>query len=150
MLKPLPHHYEAHLAGGPDGYAVVSAPGVPELRMAAPADFDGPGDAWSPEHLLLAAAQSCSLLTLRALARASSLEFVSLAVDASGIVDRQDGVTRITEIVLRPRLVVVPGTDRERALRVLEKSEKHCLVTASLSTAVRLEAEITEASAATI
>jgi organic hydroperoxide reductase OsmC/OhrA len=46
--------------------------------------------------------------------------------------------------VLRPRLVVAQGTDRERALRLLEKSEKHCLVSASLSTPVRLEPEITE------
>ncbi|MEO8680307.1 MAG: OsmC family protein [Vicinamibacterales bacterium] len=145
MLKPLPHQYEAHLTGGPAGYAAVSAPGIPELRMAAPADFDGPGDAWSPEHLLLAAVQACLLLTLRAVARASQLEFVSLDVDASGTVDRQDGVTRFTEIVLRPRLVVAPGTDRARALKVLEKSEKHCLVSASLSTPIRLEAEIIEA-----
>ena len=52
--------------------------------------------------------------------------------------------TRFSEIMLRPRLVLVPGTDRERALRMLEKSEKHCLVSASLSTPIRVEAEITE------
>ncbi len=150
MLKPLPHHYDAHLAGGPAGYATVSVPGLPDLRMAAPADFDGPGDAWSPEHLLLAAVQSCLLLTLRAVAKASNITFVSLDVDAAGTVDRQDGVTRFTEIVLRPRLVVAPGTDRERALKVLEKSEKHCLVSASLSTPIRLEPEITDAPATTI
>jgi peroxiredoxin-like protein len=150
MLKPLPHHYDAHLAGGPTGYATMSGPGLPDLRMAAPADFDGPGDAWSPEHMLLAAVQSCLLLTLRAVARASHLEFVSLDVEAAGTVDRQDGVTRFTEIVLRPRLVVAPGTDRALALKVLEKSEKHCLVSASLSTPIRLEPEITDAPAATI
>ena len=69
---------------------------------------------------------------------------MALDLDASGTVDRQDGVTRFTEIVLRPKLTVSPGTDRQRALRVLEKSEKTCLVSASLSTAIRLEADITE------
>ena len=39
------------------------------------------------------------------------------------------------------------GTDTARDLHVLEKSERHCLVTASLSTPVRLEAEIREAAA---
>ena len=63
---------------------------------------------------------------------------------ASGLVDRQDGVTRFTGIVLRPRLTVPAGTDRERALRILEKSEKACLVSSSLSTPVRLEPEIIE------
>jgi hypothetical protein len=56
-------------------------------------------------------------------------------------------VTRFTEIVLRPRLIVAAGTDRERALRVVEKSEKTCLVSASLSTPIRLEPEITASNA---
>lgn len=146
-MKPFPHRYDVHLAGGPTGYAALSSAGIPELSTAPPSDFGGPGDAWSPEHLLLAAVQTCLLFTLRAIAHASKLNFVSLDVDASGIVDRQDGVTRFTEIVLRPTLVVAAGTDPARALHVLEKSERHCLVTASLSTPVRLEAEIREAAA---
>ena len=143
-MKPFPHEYDVHLTGGPSGYAVLSTPGVPDLSTAPPADFDGPGDAWSPEHLLLAAVQTCFLFTLRAIARASKVDFVSLELDAVGTVNRQEGVTRFTEIVLRPRLVIPVGTDRARALHVLEQSEKHCLVTASLSTPVRLEPEITE------
>ena len=145
-MKPLPHDYHVLLTGGPSGYATVSTPGIPDLRTAPPVDFDGPGDAWSPEHLLLAAVQSCFLFTLRAIARASKVDFVSLELDATGIVDRQEGVVRFTSIVLRPRIVVSSGTDRERALRILEKSEKQCLVSASLATPIRLEPEITEAS----
>ena len=52
-VKPLPHHYTVRLTGGPSGYVIVTADGPPELRSAPPLDFDGPGDAWSPEHLLL-------------------------------------------------------------------------------------------------
>jgi len=143
-MKPLPHQYDVHLTGGPSGYAQLSTPGVPDLRAAAPSDYDGPGDAWSPEHLLLAALQACFLLTFRAIARVSKVEFVALELAASGTVDRQDGITRFTEIVLRPRLTVPAGADRDRALRALEKSEKACLVSASLSTPIRLEPEIKE------
>lgn len=144
-MKPLPHHYDVRLTGGPAGYAQVSAKGLPELRTAPPIDFDGPGDAWSPEHLLLASVQTCFLFTLRAIARLSKVEFVALEVDVAGTVDRQEGRTRFTEITLRPRLTVPPGADRDRALHVLEKSEKACLVSASLSTPIHLEPEITEA-----
>ena len=143
-MKPFPHEYGVHLTGGSAGYATLSTPGIPDLSTAPPANFDGPGDAWSPEHLLLAAVQTCFLFTLRAIARASKVDFVSLELDATGTVNRQEGVTRFTEIVLRPRLVIAAGTDRARALHVLEKSEKHCLVSASLSTPIRLEPEITE------
>lgn len=65
-MKPLPHRYEVRLAGGPSGYAELSTSGVPNLQVAPPADYDGPGDAWSPEHLLLASVQACFLFTLRA------------------------------------------------------------------------------------
>ena len=143
-MKPLPHEYEVHLTGGPSDYAQLATPGVPDLRSAPPADYDGPGDAWSPEHLLLAAVQTCFLFTLRSLARLSKLEFTTLTLDAVGVVNRQDGVTRFTEIVLRPRLTVASGTSHQRALDIPEKSEKACLVTASLSTPVRLEAEVAD------
>ena len=141
-MKPLPHLYDVKLTGGPTGYSIVSGAGVPDLRSAPPADFGGPGDAWSPEHLLLSAVATCFLFTLRSVARASKVEFTSLELAAEGTVDRKDGVTCFTEIVLRPRLTLAAGADRERALRILEKSEKACLVSASLSTPLRLKAEI--------
>jgi peroxiredoxin-like protein len=141
-MKPLPHRYDARLAGGPTGYATVTLAGAPELRAAPPADFDGPGDAWGPEHLLLAAVETCFLFTLRAVAQASRIEFTALEVAAEGIVDREGGRLRFTEIVLRPRLTLPPGGDRTRALRALEKSEQACLVSASLATPIRLEPEV--------
>lgn len=144
-MKPLPHHYDVNLTGGPSGYAELSTAGVPSLRTAPPADYDGPGDAWSPEHLLLASVQACFLFTLRAIARVSKVEFTRLELGATGTVDRKDGVTRFTEIVLRPKLTVAVGTNRERVLQILEKSEKTCLVSASLSTVLRLESEVNEA-----
>jgi organic hydroperoxide reductase OsmC/OhrA len=141
-MKPLPHHYDVRLAGGPAGYAALSASGLPDLKSAPPLDYDGPGDAWSPEHLLLAAVEACFLFTLRAVARASKVEFTSLDLSGEGTLDRAGGVTRFTGIVLRPRVTLAPGGDRGRALWVLEKCEKTCLISASLSTPVRVEPEI--------
>jgi peroxiredoxin-like protein len=141
-VKPLPHQYVVRLTGGPSGHASVAADGMPDLRAAPPLEFDGPGDAWSPEHLLLAAVETCFLFTLRAVAKASRLEFTACDVAAEGTVDRADGVTRFTEIVLRPRLRLAAGTDPDRARRIMEKAERACLVTASLATPVRLEAEV--------
>jgi len=144
-MKPLPHLYDVQISGGATGYATLRAEGLADLRAEAPRDFDGPGDAWSPEHLMLAAVESCFLLTLRSVARASKLEFTSLELAGQGTVDRKEGVTRFTEIILRPRLKVPAGTDMDRARRVLEKSEKTCLISASLTTPIRLEPEIATA-----
>jgi organic hydroperoxide reductase OsmC/OhrA len=141
-MKPLPHSYEVALLGGPAGYASLSTEGVPALSSAPPKEFDGPGDAWSPEHLLLASVLACFMFTFRAVARGSNFDFLSLDLTGSGTVDRKDGVTCFTEIVLKPRLTLPKGVDHERANRVLDKSKTACLVTASLSVPVRIEPEI--------
>jgi peroxiredoxin-like protein len=141
-MKPLPHRYEVRIAGGPQGRATLASSGVPDLATAAPVDFDGPGDAWSPEQLLLAAVEACFVMTFRAIARASRIDFTSLAVEGVGVVDRADGGMRFTEIVLRPRLALPAGADVARVRRALEKAEQTCLVSASLATPIRLEPEI--------
>jgi len=141
-MKPLPHRYEVRLAGGPEGHARLASRGVPDLSTEAPLDFDGPGDAWSPEQLLVAAVESCFLLTFRAVAKASGIEFTSLAVEGEGIVDRANGRLRFTEIILRPRLALPAGVDATRVRRALEKAEHTCLISASLSTPIRLEPDL--------
>lgn len=144
-MKLLPHAYDVRLVGGPSGYAQISAGGLPDLRTAPPVDYGGPGDAWGPEHLLLASIQACFLFTLRPIARLSKVAFTHLELEATGTVDRQDAVTRFTQIVLRPKVTVPAGTDHDRVLRILEKSKTTCLVSASLSTAIHLEPEIRDA-----
>jgi organic hydroperoxide reductase OsmC/OhrA len=141
-MKPLPHLYEVTLSGGPTGYATLVAGGVPELRSAPPKDFDGPGDAWSPEQFLLAAVETCFLFTFRGVAQASKFDYLSLDLSGSGTVDRKEGATRFTEIVLRLRLILPNGANPERAKRMIEKGKNACLVTASLSVPISLESEI--------
>jgi len=114
-MKPLPHLYEVSLSGGPTGHATLLAAGVPPLRSAPPKEFDGPGDAWSPEQFLLAAVGTCFMFTFRAVARGSKFDYSSLDLSGSGTVDREKGTTRFTEIVLRPRLTLPNGADPERA-----------------------------------
>ena len=149
-MTAFPHRYDVHLDGGPVGYARMSSPGLPDLRAAPPAQFGGPGDAWSPEHLLLASVQSCFLFTLRAVARASQLTFTHLELDVAGIVERRDHVTRFTSILLRPTLGVEPGTNLDRVHQVLERSKQACLVSASLATPVQLDAKIVETGVANL
>jgi uncharacterized OsmC-like protein len=141
-MKPLPHGYSVRLIGGASGYATLSAAEAPNLLTAPPTEFGGPGDAWSPEHLLLASVQACFLFTFRAVARKMGLAFTSLTIDTTGIVGHHDAVVRFTAIHLRVRIVLPDGVDRETAIVALEKAKKGCLVSASLSTPVSLEADI--------
>lgn len=146
-MTALPHHYDVRLTGGPDGHAEVSADGLPPIEVESPVTYDGPGDAWSPEHLLLASVEACFLLTFRAVARLWKVEFLSLQIATEGTVERQEGVVRFTGIVLRPTLVLPDEAGRERAQAALHKAKKACLVSASLTAVVGMEAAITVAAA---
>jgi organic hydroperoxide reductase OsmC/OhrA len=131
-MKPLPHLYEVALSGGPKGYATLLAAGAPALCSAPPKDFDGPGDAWSPKHLLLAALETCFMFTFRAVAQASKFDFLSLELSGSGTVDRKDGPPA-SQRSFSGRGSDFQRVHPERARRMLEKGKTACLVTASLS-----------------
>jgi uncharacterized OsmC-like protein len=44
----------------------------------------------------------------------------------------------MTEIILSPTLLIAKETDKEKALRVLDKSEKACLISNSINSKVTL------------
>ena len=46
-MQPFPHHYTVEARGTAAGDVELTAPGLPRLRSASPAEFDGPGDRWS-------------------------------------------------------------------------------------------------------
>ena len=146
-MKPLPHDYDVTLSGAPAGYATLAGAGLPDLTTAPPAEYGGPGDAWSPEHLLLAAVSSCFLFTFRAVAKASHVDFVDLEARATGTVDRVGGVTRFSDISVHPTVTVPKGADVAAAQRAIDKAAARCLVSSSLDTPVRVEATIRESAA---
>ena len=60
-----------------------------------------------------------------------------------GKLEKVDGRGFImTEVVLRPTLVLRHARDTERANRILEKAEKNCLISNSIKSDTRLEPEI--------
>jgi peroxiredoxin-like protein len=149
-MKPLPHDYEVVLTGASAGYATLSAAGLPDLTTATPTAYDGPGDAWSPEHLLLAAVSSCFLFTFRAVAKASHVEFLEVEAETAGTVDRTGGVTRFTDIVIRPTVTTPAGADAAAVQRAIEKAASRCLVSSSLVTPVRVEPTIRDSAAPSV
>jgi organic hydroperoxide reductase OsmC/OhrA len=82
-------------------------------------------------------------MTFLAIADLSKLEFVSIASNARGKLEKVEGSGyEITEISLTPTLVLRNSRDMERAGRILEKAEKTCLISNSIKTVVKLEPEI--------
>lgn len=124
----------------------LRAPVMPNLHIDAPPEFKGHEGVWTPEHLFVASVNSCFMTTFLAIAENSKLEFVSFKADAKGKLEKLEGTGfMMTEITLHPKLTVSHARDIERASRILEKAEKHCLISNSIKTETKLEPEIDSA-----
>lgn len=141
-MQELPHHYAVKASAVADSNVLLESPGLESLTTAGPAEFGGPGDLWSPETLLVAAVADCFILSFRAIARASKMEWISLSCDAVGDLDKIDKVTQFTGFRLRVRLEVPEGLREGKAERLLEKAEKHCLITNSMKAPSTLDASV--------
>ncbi|NOX69729.1 MAG: OsmC family protein [Gammaproteobacteria bacterium] len=141
-MQNLPHYYSVAATSTPAGNVDLASPGLVSMTSDAPAEFGGPGDLWSPETLLTAAVADCFILSFRAIARASKFEWMSLNCDVEGVLERLEKVTRFSRFNLRVVLVVPAGTDEQKAMRILEKSEHACLVTNSMTSEVNFSPEI--------
>jgi organic hydroperoxide reductase OsmC/OhrA len=139
-MHEFPHHYQVTASAAVAGEIELAAEGLPRLPSASPPQFEGPGDCWSPETLLVGAVADCFVLTFRAVARASNLPWTSLHCNATGTLDRVERVSHFTRFDLVARLIVPEGTNPELARRALEKAERNCLVSNSLRASVHLEA----------
>lgn len=143
-MTPLPHHYRVESNAEPSANVALSAEGLPGLEAAAPAEFDGPGDQWSPESLLLASVASCFQLSFRAIAGASRLPWTSLRCGVRGTLDKTDEGPRFVRVDVHASLVVPADVDEAKGVRLLQKAEKACLVTNSLRADVHLETDVTK------
>jgi len=141
-VQNLPHHYAVAASSTPAANVDLTSPGLAAFESAAPAEFGGPGDLWSPETLLVAAVADCFILSFRAIARASKLDWTTLHCDVEGVLDRVEKVTQFTGFNLSVVLTVPQGTDESKAMRLLEKAEKACLITNSLKSGGHLDAEV--------
>jgi peroxiredoxin-like protein len=141
-MQAFPHHYRIAAAAAAADDVALSGDRLPRLYSAPPAEFDGPGDRWSPETLLLAAVADCFVLTFRAAAKFARFHWLSIACDAEGIVDRAAGVTAFTAFSLRVLLQVPAGTDEEQARRLLSRAKQNCLISNSLKAACDFHLEV--------
>ncbi len=113
------------------------------ITVATPPEFaKGEPNIWSPEHLYVAAANSCLMTTFLAIAENSRLDFVSFNSTAIGKLEKVDNIFMFSEIELKPKVVLKNEKDKERALRIIEKSEKACLISNSMKSKIVLSPEV--------
>lgn len=141
-MHPYPHLYTVQASADPTGDVPLSAAGLPTLATAPPAEFDGPGDRWSPETLLVGAVADCFVLSFRGVARANKFPWNRLECSVEGTLNKVEGKTKFTHIVVRATLQAPAGTDEAKAKQLLERAEHVCLISNSLVAERSIEATV--------
>ena len=141
------HTYNVDINWNTERKGVMCSPELNQLagktgciEVATPPEFPkGIPGIWSPEHLFTASVSSCLMTTFLAIAENSKLDFISFQCHSEGKLEKVDGKFLMTEVILEPRVVIKNEKDKERAERVLEKSEAACLISNSIKSKVTMK-----------
>ena len=144
------HLYEVNIGWNTGRKGVMCSPEISShssnpscIEVATPPQFpEGMEGIWSPEHLFTAAVSSCLMTTFLAIAENSKLNFADFQCKSFGKLEQVEGKFVMSEIILEPTVTVREQKDREKALKVLEKSERACLISNSIKSKVTMRPTI--------
>ncbi len=135
-----PHYYQVNVNWRNDRIGQMSSPELDTtIEVATPPQFPkGVAGIWSPEHLLTAAVASCLMTTFLSIAENSKLSFTDFSCESSGKLEQVDGKLLMSEITLKPTVIIPSEADREKAERILQKSEAACLISNSVKARINM------------
>lgn len=138
------HFYNVNISWKQDRKGEMSSLELSQsVEIATPPQFPkGLEDIWSPEHLFTAAVSSCLMTTFLAIAENSKLEFVNFECSSKGKLEQVEGKFLMTEVILEPVVTIKNESDREKAERVLQKSEANCLISNSVKSKITMIPQI--------
>ena len=110
------------------------------IEVATPPQFvKGIEGIWSPEHLFVASINSCLMTTFLAIAENSKLVYSGFTSKAVGKLEMVDGRYIMSEVTLMPTVTLPDEHERDKAIRILQKSEAACLISNSVKSKIILE-----------
>lgn len=138
------HFYNVNVEWKNDRKGEMSSPELSQnIEVATPPQFPkGMEGIWSPEHLFTAAISSCLMTTFLAIAENSKLEFSGFECKSKGKLEQVEGKFLMTEVILEPVVTIKNESEREKAERVLQKSEANCLISNSVKSKITMIPQI--------
>lgn len=131
----------------PAGYSrahAIMADGKPPIAGSADPSFRGDPARWNPEELLVASLSACHQLWYLGLCAAAGIVVTHYADEAEGVMaEERDGAGQFTKVVLRPRVTIAAGGDREQAMALHERAHAMCFIARSVNFPVRHDAQVT-------
>ena len=146
--------WQGSTAVGYDAYdrthSGATDPPTTVLALSSDPAFGGNPQLLDPEQLFVLAASSCQLLSFLAVAARARIDVLEYEDAAHGVMPDEPRPVRVTEIVLRPRIVVratltrdADGAVTEARIRHLcEVAHRECYIANSVTTDIQVEPAI--------
>lgn len=140
MPHPFPHTYETKLQwiGEREGFITGGADLAP-LLGGPPVQFDGSSRNWSPEALLMSAAELCLMTTFLSLLRNKNISITNYTSRTVGTLDKTENGLEFTSVKIN---VALEAEDKETAMQLLFKAKKYCIISNALKVPVELEIDV--------
>jgi organic hydroperoxide reductase OsmC/OhrA len=123
-------------------HSAETDPPTTSLTLSSDPAFHGNRELLDPEQLFVVSASSCQLLSFLAVAARARIDVVEYEDDARGVMPDEPRPMRVTEIVLRPRIVVRGGATEARIRHLCDVAHRECFIANSVTTEIRVEPTI--------
>ena len=146
-----PHRYDARLRWtGSTGLGwehydrehVATAPPAEQEIQLTTGESKGDPAVLNPEQLVVMAASSCQMLMFLHLAAKARIDVVEYEDEATGLMPLDNEPVWITEITLRPRIVIAGEASEDRVEKLVRTAHEHCFIANSLRSEMAIEPRI--------
>jgi organic hydroperoxide reductase OsmC/OhrA len=145
------HHYETRLrwTGSTGlgwesydrGHSVTAPPAEQEIALTT-GESQGDPAILNPEQLVVMAASSCQMLMFLHLAAKARIDVVGYEDDATAVMPEDSRPIHITEITLRPRIVIAGEASEERVRKLIHTAHEHCFIANTVRSEIAIEATV--------
>ena len=123
----------------------ITAAGKPAISGSSDPAFRGDPARYNPEEFLVAALSSCHMLSYLHLCAVNGIVVIDYRDEAGGTMqETADGGGAFVRALLKPRVTIAKGGDREKALALHEKAHHLCFIASSVNFPVEVAAEIVD------
>jgi organic hydroperoxide reductase OsmC/OhrA len=113
----------------------ISAGTKPTIPGSSDAAFRGDAARWNPEDLLVASLSACHHLWYLGLCAAAGIVVIAYEDAAEGTMAEEavNGAGQFVKVILRPRVVLAPGSDKKKAEALHHTAHKNCFIARSVN-----------------
>lgn len=112
------------------------------LEFSKPPEYNGMKGTMTPEDAFVSAVITCLACTFDSYASKMRLIVSKYESDATGTVDREDGIQKFTDLQVRVRITIPSDASRDSVQKAIDRARENCLVAASLKTPISYDVRI--------